>query len=166
MQLYPNSENDPDTSTRFHLKLRFPALPAPLFSSGCDSNLNPRAAPPGRPRDPKSQITRGERALEGKYALDLHCFCFLGERFLIVVSVSTYSMRILMVSSVEHSDCCCAWSGFERFCCWNFFLPCRVSHMARVYVGNLDPRVTAREIEDEFRTFGVLKRWDSASFAR
>jgi arginine/serine-rich splicing factor 7 len=33
-------------------------------------------------------------------------------------------------------------------------------------VGNLDPRVTAREIEDEFRTFGVLKRWDSASFAR
>ena len=30
--------------------------------------------------------------------------------------------------------------------------------MARVYVGNLDPRVTAREIEDEFRTFGVLKR--------
>ncbi|XP_062222802.1 serine/arginine-rich splicing factor RSZ23-like isoform X2 [Phragmites australis] len=29
--------------------------------------------------------------------------------------------------------------------------------MARVYVGNLDPRVTAREIEDEFRTFGVLR---------
>ncbi|GJM85499.1 hypothetical protein PR202_ga01952 [Eleusine coracana subsp. coracana] len=29
--------------------------------------------------------------------------------------------------------------------------------MARVYVGNLDPRVTAREIEDEFRVFGVLK---------
>ncbi|KAL5668622.1 hypothetical protein ACJX0J_020843, partial [Zea mays] len=29
--------------------------------------------------------------------------------------------------------------------------------MARVFVGNLDPRVTAREIEDEFRTFGVLK---------
>ncbi|XP_047082048.1 serine/arginine-rich splicing factor RSZ23-like [Lolium rigidum] len=29
--------------------------------------------------------------------------------------------------------------------------------MARVYVGNLDPRATAREIEDEFRTFGVLK---------
>ena len=30
--------------------------------------------------------------------------------------------------------------------------------MARVYVGNLDPRVTAREIEDKFRTFGVLRR--------
>jgi RNA recognition motif-containing protein len=30
--------------------------------------------------------------------------------------------------------------------------------MARVYVGNLDPRVTAREIEDEFRMFGVLRR--------
>uniref|UniRef100_A0A453P2J3 Splicing factor, arginine/serine-rich 7 n=1 Tax=Aegilops tauschii subsp. strangulata TaxID=200361 RepID=A0A453P2J3_AEGTS len=29
--------------------------------------------------------------------------------------------------------------------------------MARVYVGNLDPRATAREIEDEFRVFGVLK---------
>ena len=30
--------------------------------------------------------------------------------------------------------------------------------MARLYVGNLDPRVTARELEDEFRTFGVLRR--------
>jgi arginine/serine-rich splicing factor 7 len=30
--------------------------------------------------------------------------------------------------------------------------------MARVYVGNLDPAVTAREIEDEFRVFGVLRR--------
>ncbi|KAL6861161.1 hypothetical protein ACP4OV_016861 [Aristida adscensionis] len=29
--------------------------------------------------------------------------------------------------------------------------------MARVYVGNLDPRVTARELEDEFRAFGVLR---------
>ncbi|KAL5208689.1 hypothetical protein ABZP36_033124 [Zizania latifolia] len=29
--------------------------------------------------------------------------------------------------------------------------------MARVYVGNLDPRVTAREVEDEFRVFGVLR---------
>nr|CAD1827848.1 unnamed protein product [Ananas comosus var. bracteatus] len=28
---------------------------------------------------------------------------------------------------------------------------------ARVYVGNLDPRVTARELEDEFRVFGVLR---------
>ncbi|KAF5197239.1 Serine/arginine-rich splicing factor RSZ21A [Thalictrum thalictroides] len=29
--------------------------------------------------------------------------------------------------------------------------------MSRVYVGNLDPRVTDRELEDEFRTFGVLR---------
>ncbi|KAI3413013.1 uncharacterized protein J3R85_016655 [Psidium guajava] len=29
--------------------------------------------------------------------------------------------------------------------------------MARVYVGNLDPRVTERDLEDEFRAFGVLK---------
>ncbi|KAI7757602.1 hypothetical protein M8C21_016493, partial [Ambrosia artemisiifolia] len=29
--------------------------------------------------------------------------------------------------------------------------------MARVYVGNLDPRVNERDIEDEFRTFGVIK---------
>lgn len=28
--------------------------------------------------------------------------------------------------------------------------------MTRVYVGNLDSRVTERELEDEFRTFGVL----------
>ncbi|XP_065018493.1 serine/arginine-rich splicing factor RSZ21A isoform X1 [Musa acuminata AAA Group] len=30
--------------------------------------------------------------------------------------------------------------------------------MARLYVGNLDPRTTARELEDEFRVFGVLRR--------
>ncbi|KVH95574.1 Nucleotide-binding, alpha-beta plait [Cynara cardunculus var. scolymus] len=29
--------------------------------------------------------------------------------------------------------------------------------MSRVYVGNLDPRVSEREIEDEFRTFGVIR---------
>ncbi|KAL9246476.1 hypothetical protein vseg_020006 [Gypsophila vaccaria] len=29
--------------------------------------------------------------------------------------------------------------------------------MARVYVGNLDPRVSERELEDEFRLFGVLR---------
>ncbi|KAA8533129.1 hypothetical protein F0562_033338 [Nyssa sinensis] len=29
--------------------------------------------------------------------------------------------------------------------------------MARVYVGNLDPRVTERELEDEFRIYGVLR---------
>ncbi|THU70451.1 hypothetical protein C4D60_Mb08t25140 [Musa balbisiana] len=31
------------------------------------------------------------------------------------------------------------------------------SVMARIYVGNLDPRTTARELEDEFRVFGVLR---------
>ncbi|KAI7742986.1 hypothetical protein M8C21_007106 [Ambrosia artemisiifolia] len=29
--------------------------------------------------------------------------------------------------------------------------------MARVYVGNLDPKVNERDIEDEFRTFGVIR---------
>ncbi|EYU29179.1 hypothetical protein MIMGU_mgv1a014305mg [Erythranthe guttata] len=29
--------------------------------------------------------------------------------------------------------------------------------MSRVYVGNLDPRVTERELEDEFRAFGVIR---------
>ncbi|CAH8387473.1 unnamed protein product [Eruca vesicaria subsp. sativa] len=29
--------------------------------------------------------------------------------------------------------------------------------MSRVYVGNLDPRVTERELEDEFRVYGVIK---------
>ncbi|XP_039018220.1 serine/arginine-rich splicing factor RSZ21-like isoform X2 [Hibiscus syriacus] len=28
--------------------------------------------------------------------------------------------------------------------------------MSRVYIGNLDPRVTERDLEDEFRIFGVL----------
>ncbi|KAJ3695405.1 hypothetical protein LUZ60_000782 [Juncus effusus] len=31
------------------------------------------------------------------------------------------------------------------------------AEMARVYIGNLDSRVSARELEDEFRTFGVLR---------
>lgn len=30
--------------------------------------------------------------------------------------------------------------------------------MSRVYVGNLDPRVTERELEDEFRKYGVIRR--------
>ncbi|CAN7119775.1 unnamed protein product [Brassica rapa subsp. narinosa] len=30
--------------------------------------------------------------------------------------------------------------------------------MSRVYVGNLDPRVTERELEDEFRVYGAIKR--------
>ncbi|KAL2903205.1 Serine/arginine-rich splicing factor RSZ21A [Bienertia sinuspersici] len=29
--------------------------------------------------------------------------------------------------------------------------------MARVYVGNLDPHVTERDLEDEFRVYGVLR---------
>ncbi|EXC32743.1 Serine/arginine-rich splicing factor 7 [Morus notabilis] len=29
--------------------------------------------------------------------------------------------------------------------------------MSRVYVGNLSPRVTERDLEDEFRTFGVIR---------
>ncbi|KAL4392137.1 hypothetical protein HN873_010096 [Arachis hypogaea] len=29
--------------------------------------------------------------------------------------------------------------------------------MARVYIGNLDPRVSERDLEDEFRLFGVLR---------
>ncbi|XP_042390257.1 serine/arginine-rich splicing factor RSZ21A-like [Zingiber officinale] len=29
--------------------------------------------------------------------------------------------------------------------------------MARIYVGNLDPRTTARELEDKFGVFGVLR---------
>eukprot|EP00262_Sarcandra_glabra_P014920 TRINITY_DN4489_c0_g2_i1.p1 TRINITY_DN4489_c0_g2~~TRINITY_DN4489_c0_g2_i1.p1 ORF type:complete len:205 (+),score=15.23 TRINITY_DN4489_c0_g2_i1:97-711(+) len=29
--------------------------------------------------------------------------------------------------------------------------------MSRVYVGNLDPRTTERELEDEFRVYGVLR---------
>lgn len=29
--------------------------------------------------------------------------------------------------------------------------------MTRIYVGNLDPRVTERDLEDEFRVYGVLR---------
>lgn len=32
--------------------------------------------------------------------------------------------------------------------------------MTRVYVGNLDPRVSDRDLEDEFRMFGVLRRFE------
>lgn len=34
-----------------------------------------------------------------------------------------------------------------------------IATMSRVYVGNLDPRVTERDLEDEFRMYGVLRRW-------
>nr|KJB15225.1 hypothetical protein B456_002G165700 [Gossypium raimondii]KJB15226.1 hypothetical protein B456_002G165700 [Gossypium raimondii] len=37
-----------------------------------------------------------------------------------------------------------------------YYLWCAV-RMARVYVGNLDPRVMERDLEDEFRIFGVLR---------
>ncbi|KAI3720289.1 hypothetical protein L6452_21204 [Arctium lappa] len=33
----------------------------------------------------------------------------------------------------------------------------RRTTMSRVYVGNLDPRVSERELEDEFRVYGVLR---------
>lgn len=39
-----------------------------------------------------------------------------------------------------------------------FFLNYQERAMSRVYVGNLDPRVTERDLEDEFRIYGVLRR--------
>lgn len=33
-------------------------------------------------------------------------------------------------------------------------------NMSRVFVGNLDPRVTERDLEDEFRTYGVIRRYN------
>lgn len=36
--------------------------------------------------------------------------------------------------------------------------------MSRVYVGNLDPRATERELEDEFRVYGVLRRFVVSPF--
>ena len=36
--------------------------------------------------------------------------------------------------------------------------------MSRVYVGNLDPRVSERELEDEFRVFGVIRRYGIFNF--
>lgn len=37
--------------------------------------------------------------------------------------------------------------------------------MTRVYVGNLDPRVSDRDLEDEFRMFGVLRRFENPSIS-
>lgn len=36
-----------------------------------------------------------------------------------------------------------------------------LAKMSRVYVGNLDPRVSERDLEDEFRRFGVIRRLSS-----
>lgn len=46
-------------------------------------------------------------------------------------------------------------SSFIFYC---VFLTGEFETMSRVYVGNLDPRVTERELEDEFRVYGVIRR--------
>ncbi|KAK1553861.1 hypothetical protein Q3G72_004592 [Acer saccharum] len=49
----------------------------------------------------------------------------------------------LSLSSTKYLPKVATWKCFVR--------------MSRVYVGNLDPRFTERELEDEFRMFGVLR---------
>jgi hypothetical protein len=49
-----------------------------------------------------------------------------------------------------------------RFSNWFFVYFDRYKEtMSRVYVGNLDPRVSERDLEDEFRRFGVIRRLTS-----
>jgi hypothetical protein len=59
-----------------------------------------------------------------------------------VVSVNLFIIQISIISNVP--------------CLIKFRNP---FSMARVYVGNLDARVTSGELEDEFRVFGVLRRY-------
>ncbi len=53
--------------------------------------------------------------------------------------------------------------GLDFECCGSVLLFSRAyseeNAMSRVYVGNLDPRATERELEDEFRVYGVLRRF-------
>ncbi|CAN1852810.1 Serine/arginine-rich splicing factor RSZ23 [Linum perenne] len=44
------------------------------------------------------------------------------------------------------------WAGLDLRVGFPF-----VRTMSRVYIGNLDPRVTERDLEDEFRMYGVLR---------
>ncbi|CAI0438671.1 unnamed protein product, partial [Linum tenue] len=44
----------------------------------------------------------------------------------------------------------------HRICDFSFS-PDFIDKMSRVYVGNLDPRVSERDLEDEFRKFGVIR---------
>lgn len=47
----------------------------------------------------------------------------------------------------------------ESFICLGCFFRFHwVATMSRVYVGNLDQRVSERDLEDEFRMYGVLRR--------
>lgn len=42
---------------------------------------------------------------------------------------------------------------------FEIYLAGNIDTMSRVYVGNLDPRVSERDLEDEFRRFGVIRRY-------
>ncbi|KAG0490169.1 hypothetical protein HPP92_007032 [Vanilla planifolia] len=42
-------------------------------------------------------------------------------------------------------------------CSLRFSLVLSFLKMSRVYVGNLDPRVNERDLEDEFRVYGVIR---------
>ncbi|GAB2242153.1 hypothetical protein Droror1_Dr00018928 [Drosera rotundifolia] len=101
-------------------------------------------------------ILAAQEAFESKQsnvfaALDklfaLHNAMLAESRFLKAVFIySALVFFLYMFTSAKETYCARfrLYIGFER--------------MARVYVGNLDPRVSERDLEDEFRVFGVLRR--------
>uniref|UniRef100_A0A0A0KTR0 RRM domain-containing protein n=1 Tax=Cucumis sativus TaxID=3659 RepID=A0A0A0KTR0_CUCSA len=65
--------------------------------------------------------------------------------------ISSYSL------SIPRDLCLDLFVVVAAFASWGWAVLRSFVTMTRVYIGNLDPRVTERDLEDEFRMFGVLR---------
>lgn len=107
------------------------------------------------------------------------CLFFNVKKYLLITDHAVRSVNFIRTWHVKLFICCfslflipeslylCVSRGINRekilsFSNWVFVYFDRYKEtMSRVYVGNLDPRVSERDLEDEFRRFGVIRRLTS-----